>query len=114
MPSNDSQTTPSKGITISRSEEFKSSNQLLQSHIKLNKRENKENTKHKPPIPRGDLLKLQKSNVIRGGHPWGLVRNVWFHMNLYWCRREIIGDANNGRAQLSSSAADKNEGSSAR
>ena len=57
----------SKGITISRSEEFKSSNQLLQSQTKLNKRENKENTTSTNLrfLARGNLLKLQN-------HPWGL------------------------------------------
>ena len=34
--------------------------------IKLNKRENKENTKHKPPIPAADLQKLKSSDTIWG------------------------------------------------
>ena len=55
--------------------------------IKLNKRENKENTKHKPPIPAADLQKFKSSDTIWGDSPWGLLRNVWFHINLCWCRR---------------------------
>ena len=55
--------------------------------IKLNKRENKENTKHKPPIPAADLQKLKSSDKIWGDSPWGLLRNVWFHINWCWCRR---------------------------
>lgn len=55
--------------------------------IKLNKRENNENTKHKPPIPAADLQKLKSSNTIRGDIPWGLLRNVWLNISLYWCRR---------------------------
>ena len=39
-----------RGISITKETEFHSSNKLLQSMIKLNKRENNENTKHKPPI----------------------------------------------------------------
>ena len=76
-----------RGISISKGVEFQASNKLLQSQIKLNKRENKENVKHKPPIPEADLQKLKSSSAIRGDSPWGLLQNVWFHINLYWCRR---------------------------
>lgn len=76
-----------RGISVSKGVEFQASNKLLQSQIKLNKRENKENVKHKPPIPEADLQKLKSSSAIRGDNPWGLLRNVWFHINLYWCRR---------------------------
>ena len=76
-----------RGISITKGIDFQASNKLLQSQIKLNKRENKENTKHKPPMPEADLQKLKSSGVIRGDNPWGLLRNVWFHINLYWCRR---------------------------
>lgn len=76
-----------RGIPVSKGVEFQASNKLLQSQIKLNKRENKENVKHKPPIPEADLQKLKSSSAIRGDNPWGLLRNVWFHINLYWCRR---------------------------
>ena len=76
-----------RGISITRGTEFRASNKLLQSRIKLNKCENKENTTHKPPIPEADLQKLKSSTVIREDNPWGLLRNVWFHVNLYWCRR---------------------------
>lgn len=41
-----------------------SSNKLLQSQIKLNKWENKENTLHKPSIPRADLVKLKSSDIM--------------------------------------------------
>ena len=67
-----------RGISITKVIEFQASkkkkNKLLQSQIRLNKRENKENIKHKPPIPEGD-------------NPRGLLRNVWHHINLYWCCR---------------------------
>ena len=76
-----------RGISITKGTEFQSSNKLLQSMIKLNKRENNENTKHKPPIPAADLQKLKSSNTIRGDSPWGLLQNVWLNISLYWCRR---------------------------
>lgn len=76
-----------RGISITKGPDFQASNKLLQSQIKLNKRENKENTKHKPAIPTADLQKLKASQAIRGDNPWGLLRNVWLHITLYWCRR---------------------------
>ena len=53
-----------RGISINKGTEFQSSNKLLQSMIKSNKRENNENTKHKPPIPAADIQKLKSSNTI--------------------------------------------------
>ena len=76
-----------KRISITKGSDFQSSNKLLQSQIKLNKRENKENTLHKPAIPRADLVKLKSSDALRGNSPWGLLRNVWFHITLFKCRR---------------------------
>ena len=80
-----------RGISITKGIDFQASNKLLQSQIKLNKRENKENTKHKPPMPEADLQKLKSSSAIRGYNPWGLLRNVWFHINLHLCRRRREG-----------------------
>ena len=77
--------TINRGISITKGTEFQSSNKLLQSMIKLNKRENKENTKHKPPIPAADLQKLK--SPIRGNNPWGLLQNVWLHISFCWCGR---------------------------
>jgi len=59
----------------------------LQSQIKLNKRKNRENVKHKPSIPEADLQKLKSSSAMRGDNLWGLLRYVWFDIDLYWCRR---------------------------
>ena len=75
-----------KGISITKGSDFQSSNKLLQSQIKLNKRENKENTLH-AAIPRADLVKLKSWDALRGNSPWGLLRNVWFHITLFWCCR---------------------------
>ena len=56
--------TINRGISITKGTEFQSSNKLLQSMINLNKGENKENTKHKPPILAADLQKLKSSDTI--------------------------------------------------
>ena len=77
--------TINRGISITNGTEFQSSNKLLQSMINLNKGENKENTKHKPPIPAADLQKLK--SPIRGNNPWGLLQNVWLHISFCWCGR---------------------------
>ena len=77
--------TINRGISITKGTEFQSSNKLLQSMINLNKGENKENTKHKPPIPAADLQKLK--SPIRGNNPWGLLQNVWLHISFCWCGR---------------------------
>ena len=47
----------------------------------------KENTKHKPAIEQDDLTKLKTSPAILPYTPLGLLRNVWFHTTLYWCKR---------------------------
>ena len=76
-----------RGIKITKGEAFQLSNKMLNSKIKVQKKDGKENVKHKPAIPPGDLRKLSASSVIHGGTPLGLLRNVWFNTSLYWCRR---------------------------
>ena len=60
---------------------------MLNSKIKVQTKDSKENIKHKPAIPPGDLQKLSASGVIHGGTPLGLLRNVWYNTSLYWYRR---------------------------
>ena len=76
-----------RAIKIAKGEAFQLSNKMLNSKIKVQKKDGKENIKHKPAIPPGDLRKLSASGVIHGGTPLGLLRNVWFNTSLYWCRR---------------------------
>ena len=80
-----------RGISITKGVEFQAPRKLLQSQIKLNKHKNKQNTKHKPPISEADLQKLKSSSATQGDNPWGLLRNVWFHINLFWGRRRREG-----------------------
>ena len=58
-----------RGISITKRTEFQSSNKLLQSMIKLNKRENNENTKHKTqtshPSSRPSKVEVVKYNPGR-------------------------------------------------
>ena len=49
------------------------------------------NTSHKPVIEPEDLEKLKNSESISLTHPLSLLRNVWFHISLFWCRRGFEG-----------------------
>ena len=60
---------------------------MLDAKIKILKKEGKENITHKPAIAPEDLTKLKISSVFLPSTPLGLLRNVWFHTTLYWCRR---------------------------
>ena len=60
---------------------------MLDAKIKILKKEGKENITHKPAIAPEDLTKLKTSSVVLPSTPLGLMRNVWFHTTLYWCRR---------------------------
>ena len=51
------------------------------------KRQGKENFEHKEPISPEDLLLLKNGPVLQLSNPLPLVRNVWFHVMLYWCRQ---------------------------
>ena len=60
---------------------------MLNTKIKGLKQQGKENVQHKEAIPVEDLKKLKASPVLSLSNPWSLLRNVWFHSVLYWCRR---------------------------
>ena len=51
------------------------------------KQRGKENVQHKPPLEPEDLQKLKTSGVFNCSLPLGLLRNVWFSVVLFWCRR---------------------------
>lgn len=80
-----------RGIKFVKNPEFQQSNQMLNSKLKVQKQEGKENVSHKPVIESGDLIKLRSSTALRGNTALGLLRNVWFHVVLYWCRRGVEG-----------------------
>ena len=82
-----------RAIKIAKGEAFQLSNKMLNSKIKVQKKDGKENIKHKPAIPPGDLRKLSASGIIHGGTPLGLLSNVWFNTSLYWCRRGREGQS---------------------
>jgi len=77
----------SKQIKISTDPRFKRSNEMLNAKITSRKRSGKENVVHKPYIEDEDLQKLKSSGVLSLSNPLSLLRNVWFHVVLFFCRR---------------------------
>ncbi|XP_031570633.1 uncharacterized protein LOC116304966 [Actinia tenebrosa] len=75
-----------RGIQLSAAK-FSLSNKMLNAKIKDLKRQGKQNVQHMLNISLGDLLLLKSSPIIEISHPLSLLRNVWFHVVLYWCRR---------------------------
>ena len=64
---------------------FTNSNCMLNAKTKSLKKQGKENVQHKDATPFDDLKKLKAGPVLRLTNPWSLLRNVWFHLVLYWC-----------------------------
>lgn len=83
----------SRGITISKSSEFHSSNKMLEAKIKQLKKSGKGTVVHKDVIESPDLIKLRTSGAFSLDNPWSLLRNVWFHISIHWCRRGFEGQA---------------------
>lgn len=76
-----------KGITIAGNPDFKNSNVVLNAKLKSLKQRGKENVQHKPPLEPEDLQRLKTSGVFNCSNPLGLLRNAWFIVVLFWCRR---------------------------
>ena len=77
----------SRGLQIQASR----SNLMLDAQIKNLKRSGKENVSHKPAIEEEDLQKLKSSKVFSLSSPLPLLRNAWFHVVLFFCRRGLEG-----------------------
>ncbi|PFX17236.1 hypothetical protein AWC38_SpisGene18454 [Stylophora pistillata] len=79
--------TLSRGLKLSSDPRFKRSNEMLNAQIVRLKLQGKENVTHKPAIESEDLIKLKASPAIALNNPLALLRNVWFHVILFFCRR---------------------------
>lgn len=75
------------GLKLSSDPRFNRSNQMLDAQLVQMKRQNKDDTNHKPVIESQDLQKLKTSKALSPDNPWSLLRNVWFHLILFFCRR---------------------------
>ena len=81
----------SLGIKFSKDPRFVLSNQMLDAKIKQLKKDGMQNTSHKPAIEQEDLEKLKNGDILSLTEPFSLLRNVWFHVSLFWCRRGFEG-----------------------
>ena len=80
-----------RGISFNKDSWFVLSNQMLDAKIKQLKKDGLQNTTHKPAIEQEDLEKLKNGEILSLTQPLSLLRNVWFHISLYWCRRGFEG-----------------------
>ena len=80
-----------RGISFNKDSRFVLSNQMLDAKIKQLKKDGLQNTTHKPAIEQEDLEKLKNGEILSLTQPLSLLRNVWFHISLYWCRRGFEG-----------------------
>lgn len=84
-----------KGLKLSSDQRFKRSNEMLNAQVVNLKHQGRENVKHKPAIENENLVRLKSSQVLhreiwnlhRFSSPLALLRNVWFHVVLFFCRR---------------------------
>ena len=60
---------------------------MLDAQLVNLRRSGKENVTHKPAIEEQHLRQLKTSGVFPLSSPLSLLRNVWFHIVLYFCRR---------------------------
>ena len=49
---------------------------------------------HKLVLEVEDLAKPKNCGILNVSTPLGLLRNVWFHVSLYWCQRGRVGQRN--------------------
>ena len=67
---------------------------MLDAKIKQLKQEGMQNIKHKQAVEKEDLVKLKTSEVCSLTKPLSLLKNVWFHVSLFWCHRGFEGQRN--------------------
>ena len=75
-------------VTITKNPLLVKSNKMLECKLNLNRREGKENVRHKPVIQKQDIVKLKGSPFLSFNDPAGLLRRVWFIVrHNCFCRR---------------------------
>jgi len=80
-----------RGISFNKDPQFVLSNQMLDAKRKQLKKDGLQNTTHKPAVEQEDLEKLTNGEILSLTQPLSLLRNVWFHISLYWCRHGFEG-----------------------
>ena len=77
----------SRNLKMSTDPRFSRSNEMLDAQLVRLKKLGKENSQHKATLEDEDLEKLKSSDALSLSDPLSLLRNVWFHIVLYFCRR---------------------------
>ena len=79
----------SRNLKMSTDPRFTRSNQMLDAQlVQLKKLKlGKENSQHKPTLEDEDMEKLKSSDAPSLSNPLSHLRNVWFHIVLYFRRR---------------------------
>ena len=98
-----------RSLKLSTDSRFKRSNEMLNAQLIQMKRNGMEDTQHKPAIESEDLVKLKTSTALSPDNAMSLLRNVWFHLILYFCRR-----GREGQRQLKKSSLKFEEDASGR
>ena len=77
----------SRNLKMSTDPRFTRLNKMLDAQLVQLKKLGKENIQHKPTLEDEDMEKLKSSDALSLTNPLSLLRNVWFHIVLYFCRR---------------------------
>ena len=81
----------SSNLKMSTDPRFTRSSQMLDAQLVQVKKLGKENSQHKPTLEDKGMVKLKSSDVLSLSNPLSLLRNVWLHIVLYFCRRDREG-----------------------
>ncbi|KAJ1159373.1 hypothetical protein NDU88_012040 [Pleurodeles waltl] len=76
-----------RNFNIMRDSEFNSANNVFLATLKKLKKEGKDATDSHPAISPVDMQKLKKSKVLNTNTPDGLIRTVWFNIQIHFARR---------------------------
>lgn len=76
-----------RNFNIMRDSEFNSANNVFLATLKKLKKEGKDATESHPAISPVDMQKLKKSKVLNTNTPDGLIRTVWFNIQIHFARR---------------------------
>ena len=77
----------SRNLKMSTDPRFTRSNQMLDAQLVQLKKLGEENSQHKPTLEDEGMGKLKSSDALSLSNPLSLLRNVWFHIVFYFCRR---------------------------
>ncbi|XP_015755936.1 PREDICTED: uncharacterized protein LOC107335428 [Acropora digitifera] len=100
----------SRNLKMSTDPRFTRSNEMLHAELVQLKKLGKENSQHKPTLEDEDMEKLKSLDALSLSNPLSLLRNVWFHIVLYFCRRgrEVEQELQKSSFKLDVDASERN------